>query len=60
VAIAGTVLNPLPELFASTFSLDALDAALDPRRHVTALLRRAAARAVTDLRAREPLPAGPY
>jgi glycerate 2-kinase len=44
VAICGTVLDPLPELFASAVALDGLEPGVDPRRHVRALLRRASAR----------------
>jgi glycerate 2-kinase len=51
VAIAGTVLDPLPRLFAAALSLDTLDAAVDPMRHAAALLRRAAKSAVSSVRA---------
>jgi glycerate 2-kinase len=46
VAICGSVLDPLPDLFRSTFALDAIDPAVDPMRHTRALLRRAASRAM--------------
>jgi glycerate kinase len=44
VAICGTVLDPLPDLFASAIALEGLEPGIDPRRHARALLRRAAAR----------------
>jgi glycerate 2-kinase len=44
VAICGTVVDPLPDLFDAAISLDRFDPGVDPRRHARALLRRAAAR----------------
>lgn len=46
MAIAGTVLDPLPHMFAAAFSLEDLDPDRDPMRHSRALLRRAATEAV--------------
>jgi glycerate 2-kinase len=43
VAICGTVIDPLPDLFDAAVALDRLDPAVDPMRHTRALLRRAAA-----------------
>ena len=48
VAIAGTVVDPLPELFTSTLSLDSIDRRIDPMRHTRALLRTAARRAIEE------------
>jgi glycerate 2-kinase len=45
VALCGTVLDPLPDLFAAAIALDGLAPGVDPRRHARALLRTAAARA---------------
>ncbi len=50
VAIAGAVLDPLPQLFIAALSLDGLDPDLDSMRHSRALLRRAARQAVEDVR----------
>jgi len=47
VAIAGTVLDPLPGVFSATVSLAGLDPLVDPKLHPRALLRRAARIAVT-------------
>ena len=52
IAIAGSVLDPLHELFRAAISLAEVDPRLDPLRHSRALLRRAARRAVEDLRVR--------
>ncbi len=49
IAIAGTVLDPLPKLFSGVLGLDALDGRLDPMRHAQALLRRAAQQAIDGL-----------
>jgi len=46
VAIAGVVLDPLPQLFSAALSLADVDPDVDPMRHTRALLRRAAARAI--------------
>jgi glycerate 2-kinase len=51
VAIAGAVLDPLPQLFSAALALDGFEPSLDPMRHARALLRRAARRAVEGLRA---------
>jgi glycerate kinase len=48
VAICGTVVDPLPDLFDAAISLEGLDPAIDPRRHAAPLLRRAAARVMRD------------
>lgn len=48
VAVCGTVLDPLTELFASAIALDGLEPGVDARRHPGALLRRAAARVTAD------------
>jgi glycerate kinase len=48
VAICGTVVDPLPELFEAAISLDGLDPGVDPMRHTRALLRRAAAGATRE------------
>jgi glycerate 2-kinase len=48
VAICGTVVDPLPDLFAAAISLEGLDPGVDPRRHAKALLRRAAARLIRE------------
>ena len=52
IAIAGTVVDPLPRLFSAALSLDTVDAGRDPMRHTRALLRRAARQAIDDMRAR--------
>jgi glycerate 2-kinase len=52
VAIAGTVRDPLPQLFAAALALDGLDPRLDPMHHSRALMRRAARRAVDIARTR--------
>jgi glycerate 2-kinase len=44
VAICGTVVDPLSDLFDAAVALDGLDPAVDPMRHTRTLLRRAAAR----------------
>jgi glycerate kinase len=46
VAICGTVLDPLPDLFDTAIALEGLDPGVDPKRHTAALLRQAAARAM--------------
>jgi glycerate 2-kinase len=46
IAIAGTVLEPLPDLFRGAVSLGEIDPRVDPMRHTRALLRRAARRAI--------------
>jgi glycerate kinase len=51
IAIAGKVLDPLPQLFSAAQALDQMDPELDPMRHSRALLRRAARRAIEALRA---------
>ena len=50
IAIAGTVLDPLPQLFTSVLALDAVDDRIDPERHAQTLLRRAAQQAIDGLR----------
>ena len=50
VAIAGTVLDPLPQLFSEAVSLATFDPGLDPLRHARALLRRATRSAIADVR----------
>jgi glycerate kinase len=50
VAIAGTVLDPLPQLFSEAVSLATFDPGLDPLRHARALLRRATRRAIAGVR----------
>jgi glycerate 2-kinase len=55
MAIAGTVLDPLRQLFAAAFSLEELDPDLDPMLHSRALLRRAAREAVDLARAGQAL-----
>lgn len=49
IAIAGTVLDPLPQLFSVALALDAIDGHRDPMRHARALLRRAARQAIEAL-----------
>jgi glycerate 2-kinase len=46
VAIAGTVVDPLPRLFSTALSLDSIDPGIDPIRHARALVRTAARRAI--------------
>jgi hypothetical protein len=46
IAIAGTVLEPLPDLFSGAVSLGEIDPRVDPMRHTRALLRWAARRAI--------------
>jgi glycerate kinase len=46
VAICGTVLDPLTDLFDTAIALEGLDPGVDPRRHTAALLRQAAAQAM--------------
>ncbi len=53
IAIAGTVLDQLSQLFAVTMALDAIDGDLDPMRHPRALLRSAARQAIERLDARD-------
>jgi glycerate kinase len=53
VAIAGTVLDPLPQLFSVALALDAIDGHVDPMRHARALLRRAARLAIEGLPSRD-------
>jgi glycerate 2-kinase len=43
VAICGTVLDPLSDLFAAAVALDGLEPGVDPKRHAKALLRKASA-----------------
>jgi glycerate kinase len=52
IAIAGTVLDPLPQLFGGTLALDGIDGLLDPMRHARALVRIAARQAIEELRGR--------
>jgi glycerate kinase len=52
LAIAGAVLDPLPQLFAAAISLADVDRDVDPMRHTRALLRRAASRAIAAIRER--------
>jgi glycerate 2-kinase len=60
IAIAGTVVEPLPDLFAAALSLSSMDPRVDPKRHPRALLRRAARQAVTGLSSRARRPSDPY
>ena len=53
IAIAGMVLDPLPELFTAAVSLDAIAGHLDPMRHARALLRTAAAQSIEGLHSRD-------
>jgi glycerate kinase len=53
IAIAGTVLDPLPALFRAAVALDAIAGHLDPMRHTGALLRSAARQAIEGLRSRD-------
>jgi glycerate 2-kinase len=48
VAICGTVVDPLPDLFDAAVALDGLVPGVSPMRHTRALLRRAAARVTRD------------
>ena len=57
IAIAGSVLDPLPELFSAVLSLDDFGAGVDPTGHTRARLRRAARRAIEDMHA-APRPSG--
>jgi glycerate kinase len=52
IAIAGTVVDPLPGLFNAALSLDSIDPGIDPIHHARALVRRAARRAIEDMRGR--------
>ena len=52
IAIAGTVRDPLPQLFGVTLALDAIDGRLDPMRHARALLRSAARQAIEGIHGR--------
>ena len=51
IAIAGSVLEPLPELFSAVLSLDHFGPGVDPMGHTRARLRRAARRAIEDMQA---------
>jgi glycerate kinase len=53
IAIAGTVLDTLPELFSVALALDTIAGHLDPMRHARTLLRSAARQAIEGLRDRE-------
>jgi glycerate kinase len=53
IAIAGTVLDPLPEWFSVALALDAIDGHPDPMRHAGALLRIAAGQAIEGLGGRD-------
>jgi hypothetical protein len=44
--------DPLPRLFSAALSLDSIDPDIDPIRHTRALVRRAARRAIADIRER--------
>jgi glycerate kinase len=59
IAIAGSVLDPLPELFSAVLSLDDFGPGVDSTGHTRARLRRAARRAIEDLHA-APSPAGTF
>lgn len=48
VAICGTVVDPLPDLFEAAVALDGLVPGVDPMRHTRALLRRAAGRIIRE------------
>ncbi|MGA8635882.1 MAG: glycerate kinase [Candidatus Dormiibacterota bacterium] len=54
IAIAGTVLDPLPQLFGVSLALDAIDGQLDPMRHARALVRSAARQAIEGLHGHNP------
>jgi glycerate kinase len=51
IAIAGSVLDPLPDLFTEVLSLADFGPAVDPIAHTRARLRKAARRAIEDMRA---------
>jgi glycerate 2-kinase len=57
IAIAGSVLDPLPELFSAVLSLDDFGPGVDPMGHTRERLRRAAKRAIEDIHA-APSPPG--
>lgn len=59
IAIAGSVVDPLPELFSAVLSLDDFGPGGDPMAHTQARLRSAARRAIDDMRAAAG-PAGAY
>lgn len=59
IAIAGSVLDPLPELFSVALSLDDFGPGVDPMAHTRARLRKAARRAIEDVHA-APSPAGTF
>jgi glycerate 2-kinase len=50
IAIAGSVLDPLPELFSAVLSLADFGPVVDPMAHTRARLRKAARRAIEDMR----------
>ena len=58
VAIGGSVVDPLPALFARTWSLGAVDPDVDPRLHARVLLRRVAREVLRDAPRRFPAPSG--
>jgi glycerate kinase len=60
IAVAGTVVDPLPALFAAALSLAGIDPRVEPQRHPRALLRRAARQAVAGLSSRSTRPSAPY
>jgi glycerate kinase len=51
IAIAGSVLDPLPDLFTVALSLADFGPVVDPMAHTRARLRKAARRAIEDMRA---------
>jgi glycerate 2-kinase len=53
VAIGGSVVDPLPALFARTWSLGAVDPDVDPRLHARVLLRRVAREVLRDAPVRD-------
>lgn len=53
IAIAGAVLEPLPQLFSAAISLSDIDPGVDPKLHARALLRRAARRAIEGMLTRD-------
>ncbi|MHB8487652.1 MAG: glycerate kinase [Candidatus Dormibacteria bacterium] len=55
IAIAGSILDPLPRLFNAVVSLEDLDAGVDPMRHTRALLRMAARRVIEGMRPGRPI-----
>jgi glycerate kinase len=59
VAVAGTVIDPLPELFNAALSLSGMDPRSDPLRHPRALLRRAARQAIDGFREGRSAAVGP-